>query len=125
MEASPFVNLFNFKNMVWGCIGSFYRLDYSFFFPCMPNPIMIIYNWLVLNVGTSTFDIYNKQYSGMLSKAGLSFYQFIELFIKMYGQYVIYYLIALTISINYWWKFLLEPQKANKTGILLSGFFFV
>lgn len=126
MQASPFGNLFNFKNMV-GVIGILLIVWITWFssFAMYAKSVEIIYNWLVLNVGTTNLDIYNKHYSGMLSKAELSFYQFIELFIKMYGQYAIYYLIALVISINYWWKFLIEPKKANKTGILFSGFFFV
>jgi hypothetical protein len=124
MPKSFLGNIFNFKGMI-GVIGIILIVWITWFssFAIYADSIKIVYNWLILHSGESTFNIYNEQYADKIAKSGLSLFQFTNLFFKMYGQYAIYYLIAFAISLRFWLEFLLKPQKASPDGIILSCLF--
>lgn len=126
MPSGSHINTFDlgFKNMI-RVVGILYVVWFAWFssFAIINKSISAVYNWLVLNVGSSTLNIYTESYSVTLDKAGLTYVQIIDLFVKMYGQFALYFLASLLIGILYWYKFIFTPQKVSQNGITFTFLF--
>ena len=90
---------------------------YSIFSGTVGNTV----NWIVNQIGTTT----SMEYSSLLAKAGLSLFEIVELFFKMWGQTITYCLVAAVISILVWKKFLSSKCKINVWQFSFSFLFIV
>ncbi len=79
------------------------------------------WNWLAYQMGSTTA----MEYGAVLAKAGLSLPEFVELFLKMWGQAVIYGLVAAVISILVWKRFLSPKGRINAGQFSFSCLFIV
>ena len=88
-------------------------------FTVFENQLSSIINFLLYDVGAPT----SVQYAELISRAHLSIYQLIELFIKSYGQYAIYSAISLSICIYVLKKLVFSKSKVNEEEFKFSLLF--
>lgn len=79
------------------------------------------WNWLVYQIGTTT----SIEYANTLAKAELSLLELVELFLKMWGHAVIYYIVAAVISVLVWKRFLSPRGKIDAWQFSFSCLFIV
>ncbi len=80
-----------------------------------------IVNWIVNQIGSTTA----LEYSSLLAKTGLSFFEIVELIFKMWGQAIIYCLGAIAVSLLIWKRFLLPKSRINMWQFSFSFLFVV
>ncbi|MCL0069460.1 hypothetical protein M1N86_00930 [Dehalococcoidia bacterium] len=90
-------------------------------FAVFHGTVRSIWHWFVYEIGKPTAVIY----ADILERAGLSVYEFMELFLNMWGHVVIYCLAGALVSIVVWKKFLSSKGKIDSGQFIFSFLFII
>lgn len=78
-------------------------------------------NWLIYQVGHPGVDYYGE----LLSRANITIYQFLDLFIKMYGQYLLYFAVSAILCVLLARKIFFSKDRIETNQITFAALFIV
>lgn len=87
----------------------------------MAKTLKATWNWWIYNIGTTTF----MEYADTLSNAELSIFYMFKLFFNMYGNVMIYYVVAASMCVLVWKNILIAGNRITASQLVFSCLFIV